>query len=96
MTSTLEKLSLEVDVAQWEWLRAHNDRGALLWVAHGLEMADVGAKMAADDEHAIKAWLDSRELGRPSPEQVAAWELTPQRNFAILIVSPYVLVQESQ
>lgn len=95
MTTTREKLALEVDVAEWQWLRAHGERGALLVVNRSLDLAEVGARMAEDDARSIHGWIESQLLCRPTEEQVAAWESQPRKNFAILIVSPFVLMQES-
>lgn len=95
MTTTREKLVLEVDVAEWQWLRAHGERGALLVVDRSLDLAEVGERMAEDDTRSIQGWLEAQLLGRPTEEQVAVWEGQPQKNFAVLIVSPFVLMQES-
>jgi len=96
MTMTREKLALEVDVAQWQWLRAHGERGALLVVDRSLDLAEVGERMAEDDTRSIQGWVEGQLLIRPTEEQVAAWESQPQKNFAVLIVSPFVLMQESR
>jgi hypothetical protein len=34
------------------------------------------------------------QLAKPSREQVAAWDADRARKFLMLIVSPYVLIQE--
>jgi hypothetical protein len=93
-TTTVEKLSEEIDVAQWEWLRAHNERGALIVVNRGRDLADVGERIAADDSPMVQRWLVSNLLSKPTPEQVVAWDSDPTRNFSTLVVSPFVLVQE--
>lgn len=93
-TTTVEKLSEEIDVAQWEWLRAHNERGALIVVNRGLDLADVGERIAADDSPMVQRWLVSNLLSKPTPEQVAAWEKEPALTFATLVISPFVLIQE--
>ena len=92
--TTVEKLAREVDVAQWEWLRAHNERGALVIVNRGLDLADVGERIAADDSPMVQRWLVSNLLAKPTAEQVAAWNNEPARNFSTLVISPFVLIQE--
>lgn len=91
--ATIEELSLHIDVAQWQWLRAHNDRGGLIIAARGLDLAEVGARLTADDTTAIQGWLEAKLLAKPSVEQIAAWDSTPSLEFSILIVSPFVLMQ---
>lgn len=92
--TTVEKLSGEIDVAQWEWLRAHNARGALIVVNRGLDLAEVGERIAADDSSMVQRWLVSNLLAKPTAEQVAAWDMEPARDFSTLVISPFVLVQE--
>ena len=91
--TTQEELALQIDVAQWEWLRAHNERGSLIIVARDLDPAAVGARLAADDTIAIQGWLDAKLLGKPTAEQIAAWNKTPTLEFSILIISPFILMQ---
>lgn len=93
-TTAVEKLSSEVDVARWEWLRAHNERGALIVVNRGLDLAEVGERIAADDSPMVQRWLVSNLLAKPTAEQIAAWDREPARNFSTLVISPFVLVQE--
>jgi hypothetical protein len=87
-------LQEQLDAARWEWLREHHQRGVLLLVEPLLDLAEVGERMAADDSAAVQAWLASRLLAKPSETQVAAWDAMPDKLFALLIVSPFVLVQE--
>ncbi len=89
-----EELARSVDEAEWGWLRAHLERGGLIVVGRGLDLVDAGLKIAADDSAAVRGWIDARLLTKPSPEQVASWDLDPGREFQVLIVSPYVLIQE--
>ncbi len=84
----------QVDAAQWQWLRAHNERGALILVEQLLELATVGERVAADDAVAVQSWLASRLLSKPTAEQSTAWDATPDKPFAMLVVSPFVLIQE--
>ena len=84
----------QIDTAQWQWLRAHNERGALILVEGMLELATVGERVAADDTAAVQSWLASHLLSRPTAEQITAWNLVPEKPFAMLVVSPFVLIQE--
>lgn len=92
--ATREELALQIDVARWEWLRPHHERGALVLVAPSLSLEEVGERMAADDAAAIQGWLASGQVGRAVASQIADWEETPDKPFRTLIVSPYVLIQE--
>jgi hypothetical protein len=91
-----DELALQVDRAPWEWLRAFGDRGALLLVDPALSLAEVGERIAEDDTVAVSAWLTAGQLSRPSADQNAAWNSDPALPFAILIISPYILIQQTQ
>ena len=92
--ATGEKLSQEIDVARWEWLKPHFEREALLVISKELELAEVGERLAADDAVMLQRWLASHLIAKPTPEQAAAWENNMLQRFNILIVSPFVLIQE--
>ncbi len=94
MKPTREELALAVDEAAWGWLRAHLERGGLIVVARDLDIVEVGVKLAADETTAIGGWIAGGGLGKPSAEQLAAWDGDREKCFLCLIVSPYVLIQE--
>jgi hypothetical protein len=89
-----EELARSVDEAEWEWLRAHLERGGLIVVARDLDLVETGLKIAANDSAAVRGWIDAGLLTKPSPEQIASWDRDRARKFQVLIVSPYVLIQE--
>lgn len=94
MKATREELALQVDEAQWEWLSPHLERGGVIVVGQGLDIAEVGERIAADDTAAVGKWIEAGRLAKPSAEQVAAWGGDSSVRFATLIISPYILVQE--
>jgi hypothetical protein len=94
MTSTREELILAVNEADWHSLRAHLERGGVIVVADDLDLVDVGVSVAEDDAAVISGWIEAQKLNRPTAEQIAAWNLTRDKLFYCLIVSPYVLIQE--
>ena len=90
-----QELAQQVDRARWEWLQPHQQRNALIRVDGMLELADVGERLAADDAATVQAWLASHMIARPSPDQLDEWNRQPERMFAMLVVSPFVLIQET-
>lgn len=89
-----EELVLAIDEARWSWLRAHMERGGLILVADSLDLADTALKVASDDNEAVQILVDNGKIGKPTLSQVRAWDADTQKRFAMLIVSPYVLIQE--
>lgn len=91
-----QELAQQIDQARWEWLLPHQKRDALIWVNGMLELAEVGERLAADDAASVQAWLASHMIAKPSPDQLDEWNQQPERMFAMLVVSPFVLIQETQ
>ena len=92
--ATKEELATHIDVAEWGWLRAHLERGGLIVVAAGLDLAEVGLMIAGDDTAAIRGLIGGGKLGKPSREEIALWDHDRKKRFRTLIISPYVLIQE--
>lgn len=88
------ELAGQVDMAKWQWLRAHGERGALILVDGMLDLAEVGERLAADDSATVQGWLASHLVMKPTAEQLALWDATPDKPFQMLVVAPFVLIQE--
>lgn len=93
MQTTKEELAQQIDQARWEWLRPHQERGALIVVDAMLELAEVGERLAADDTGVVQAWLASQMIAKPTPEQLDSWNQQSHMQFSMLVVSPFVLIQ---
>jgi len=91
---TKEELALQVDVAEWNWLRAHLERGGIIVVDRDLDIAEVGERIAGDDTATVAAWIEAGKLSKPSHGQIAAWDADGSARFATLIISPYILMKE--
>lgn len=88
------ELTTMVDEAEWEWLKPHAQRDAIVVVAPGLDLVDAGVALASDNVLAVQQWIAEQRLYKPSPEQLSDWGSDRDRRFSALIVQPYVLVQE--
>ncbi len=78
--------------AAWEDVRPHIIRG-VVFVVRGVPLVDVGAALATDDRPRVEGLIEAGQLTRPAPEDLERWvEIKAQ--FAALIVSPFVLIQE--
>jgi hypothetical protein len=94
MSSTKEELALTIDETEWSWLRAHLNRGGLILVGDTLDLAEAAFKVAADDVAVIEQWVRDGKIGKPSETQILHWNEDKQKKFSMLIISPYVLIQE--
>ena len=92
--TTREELAENIDEAEWQWLKPHLERGALITVAAAIDLEEAGEKIATDDAAVVTDWIRAGRLGKPTEEQTARWDDEPTKKFLALIVSPYVLIQE--
>ena len=91
---TREELALNIDEAEWRWLKPHLERGALVTVAASLDLAETGERIALDDSACIAAMINTGKIGKPTVEEIERWDGEPEKKFLVLIISPYVLIQE--
>jgi len=94
MTENAENAPLGVEIVAWHWLRPHQQRDALWVVATNLDLEAVGAALTRDDAAAVRVWLADGSLCKPVKEQLDRWESDPLQPLSMLIVQPFVLVQE--
>jgi hypothetical protein len=91
---TKEELATKIDVTDWFALRAHLERGGVIVIDPLLDLAEVGAAVAADDVKNVERWISGGLLGKPTLQQIEAWDADQKKGFLCLILSPYVLIQE--
>ena len=89
-----EELALNIDEAEWQWLKPHLERGALITIAAALDLSEAGERIAADDSETLAAWISAGKVGKPTAEEIESWDNEPGKKFLTLIISPYVLIQE--
>lgn len=94
MIASKEELALTIDESEWSWLRAHLERGGLILVDDSLDLAEAALKVAEDDIATIEQWINDGKIGKPSEKQIHSWNDDVTKKFSMLIISPYVLIQE--
>lgn len=80
----------------WEALIPHVERGGLVLVKPGcgLSLQEAAYAIAQDQPHRVSAWIENGMLMKPTPEQIAKWNQTPQKLFFCFILQPYVIALE--
>ena len=94
MISAKEELLLSIDEAEWSWLKPHMERGGLILVDDSLDLADAALKVASDDAETVEQWINTGKIGKPNQAQLRIWDADKGKRFAMLVVSPYVFIQE--
>lgn len=93
-TGTSEDAALAVAEVEWLWLKPHLERGGLITVASAVDLMEAGERIAADDAKQVAEWIDSGRVGKPTAAEIAVWDRDPAKKFLMMVVSPYVLIQE--
>jgi len=93
-TRNREELALTIAEAEWQWLKPHLERDGLITVAVAVDLAEAGERIAADDAQQVGEWISNGAVAKPTAEQIASWDTVPEKKFLMLVVSPYVLIQE--
>lgn len=88
-----ERLAAFLGDVFWSDLSAHAARDALIVVADGLDLLDVGVALANDDKDRVARWIEERALTKPSTADLARFRADPAAVFESLIVQPFVLVR---
>ena len=92
---TAEEMAQTVDEAMWDWLCPHLERDVLILVSPEVELVDAGQALARNEVSFIQKLIDTGRLGKPSASQISAWDNhRHDQKFLILIVAPYILIQE--
>jgi len=94
MIPSKEELALSIDEAQWDWLRAHLERGGLILIDNALDLAEAAVKVANDETHSIEQWVNRGLISKPTESQIKSWDDNKEKVFSMLIISPYILFQE--
>jgi len=88
-----ERLAAFLGDVYWSDLQAHAARDALIVVAEGLDLLEVGAAIASDDAPRVDAWIGSRALSKPTAADLARWPAETLAVFESLVVAPFVLIR---
>lgn len=93
MTEDLQtQLQKELAEVEWDSLKPHASRDALIVVNPLLDLIEVGVAIAQDNKQAVEHWIDEQLLRKPSAEELGNWNGQPEKMFKTLIVQPFVLI----
>lgn len=94
MIPSKEDFALSISEAEWGWLKPHIERGGVILVDDSLDLADTALNVANDNTEFIQNLVDAGKLGKPNLSQLRMWDADIHKRFSMLIVSPFVLIQE--
>ena len=86
-------LAKMVDAALWEWLSPHAARAKVILVGARLDLVDVGVALTEDNTQLVQLWIEDGWLRHPTAKELSAWNTNKEKEFASLVVPPFVLVR---
>ncbi len=89
------KQRLKEDMANVNWndIKPHAQRDAVIVVDENLNLLDVGVAIAQDNKMVVQHWITEELITKPSNQQLSDWNINQTQLFKTLIVQPFVLVQ---
>lgn len=86
-------LNAETGRIEWKALVPHFARGQVVRVASGLDLLQVAAALAQDDQKQVNHWMEQDLMGPVPDEWAGRWQEEERQVWAV-VVAPWVLVQE--
>jgi hypothetical protein len=77
----------------WQDLKPHAQRDALIFVDQNLDLVEVGYAIAKDNTQVVQNWISEQLIQKPTSQQLSFWNENPQQKFATIIVKPFVLIK---
>ena len=87
------RLNQETGQLPWQEIQRHFARGVVVRVAADLDLVEVAACMASDDQNSFMPWFASGLVARASAEEAEDWNRRGASFWAV-VVAPWLLVQE--
>lgn len=95
MSSDLrKKLASERAPTTWRDVETTGQSSAVVVVDPRLDLVVAAVALAENDIASVKQWMGSGLLKNAGPAELAAWRAAPNTVFDMLIVQPFVLLQQ--
>ncbi len=87
------KLNKETAKITWQELERHYASGAVIAVANGHDLIEVGCQLSLDNKEVVEQWLTAGVMAKVDDQQATQW-FEQQATLWAVVVAPWVLVQE--
>jgi hypothetical protein len=92
--TTLTDIRQQIDVCGWQIIQPHIEKANLFIVADELDFADVAFTIAQDNADKVRTMLSKNHIFRLEPELLYTWNQIPDKKFRLIVLAPYLLIQE--
>ncbi|MCK4502102.1 MAG: DUF2288 family protein [Desulfuromonadales bacterium] len=94
MSGMIESFKSDIAEITWRELKIHLQRDSIITVAAEIDIIAVAVAVADDDSSKVEGWIAAEQIGKPTEVQLEDWQRDQNVTFRMLIVQPYILIQE--
>ncbi|MCF6266990.1 MAG: DUF2288 domain-containing protein [Desulfuromusa sp.] len=94
MSGVIESFKRDLAEVTWRELKIHLQRDAIIVFSAEIDLIEAAVAVADDDKNRVESWLAAGQLGKPTDQQLKNWETETDNLFRMLIVQPFILIQE--
>lgn len=94
MSGMVESFKRDLAGVTWRELKIHLQRDAIITISTEIDLIEAAVAVAEDDKNQVEAWVDAGQLAKPTEKQLEIWEQEEDKSFQMLIVQPFILIQE--
>jgi hypothetical protein len=92
MSDLKQQLQEQIAEINWQDLKPHAQRDALIIVNENLDLVEVGCAIAQDQSKLVQNWISEQLIQKPTAQQLSLWNENLNKKFKTIIVQPFVLV----
>ena len=94
MSGMVESFKRDLAGVTWRELKIHLQRDAIISISAEIDLIEAAVAVAEDDKDQVEVWIDAGQLAKPTEKQLESWEQEEDKPFQMLIVQPFILIQE--
>lgn len=91
MDDTYQK---QIFKSPWSDIKEHSLRDGLILVSKDLALEVAARAVVENNTETVNSWIESNLVGKPTKDQLEAWNNEESKAFLLFIAQPYVLIQE--
>jgi hypothetical protein len=89
-----QEIASQIDTCTWELLEPHVDKAQIFLIGQELEFLEVALAIYENNVEFVDELITSEQIIRPTPEKIIMWQEIPEKQFRMIVLRPFLLIQE--
>lgn len=89
-----EKYAKQIFKSPWRDLKEHLERDGIIVIKSHIPLDMAAAAIVENNSQTVNSWIESKDIGKPTEDQIESWNSNEEKPFLFFIAQPYVLIQE--